>query len=128
MRPLLYSINVTLDGCVHHNAVPTDEALDKLQVGSIVKICAEFDPGQKLSNVTPWYRALWARKVGAEAARGMDGERFWTIITEIRADGGEPTYIASIDNDLVYTQHHGLALGDTVIFQRRHILQIHGGC
>ena len=27
MRPLLYSINVTLDGCVHHNAVPSDEAL-----------------------------------------------------------------------------------------------------
>lgn len=27
MRPLLYSINVTLDGCVHHNAVPKDEAL-----------------------------------------------------------------------------------------------------
>lgn len=27
MRPLLYSINVTLDGCVHHNAIPTDPAL-----------------------------------------------------------------------------------------------------
>lgn len=27
MRHLLYSINVTLDGCVHHNAVPTNEAL-----------------------------------------------------------------------------------------------------
>jgi dihydrofolate reductase len=27
MRPLIYSINVTLDGCVHHNAVPTDETL-----------------------------------------------------------------------------------------------------
>jgi dihydrofolate reductase len=27
MRPLIYSINVTLDGCVHHNAVPKDEAL-----------------------------------------------------------------------------------------------------
>jgi dihydrofolate reductase len=27
MRPLLYSINVTLDGCVHHNAIPVDEAL-----------------------------------------------------------------------------------------------------
>lgn len=26
MRPLLYSINVTLDGCVHHNAVPSDAA------------------------------------------------------------------------------------------------------
>ena len=27
MRPLLYSINVTLDGCVHHNAGPSDETL-----------------------------------------------------------------------------------------------------
>lgn len=27
MQPLLYSINVTLDGCVHHNAVPADEGL-----------------------------------------------------------------------------------------------------
>lgn len=27
MRPLIYSINVTLDGCVHHNAVPTDPVL-----------------------------------------------------------------------------------------------------
>lgn len=32
MRPLLYSINVTLDGCVHHNAVPSDEALLKEQL------------------------------------------------------------------------------------------------
>jgi hypothetical protein len=27
MRPLLYSINVTLDGCVDHSAVPADETL-----------------------------------------------------------------------------------------------------
>lgn len=27
MRPLLYSINVTLDGCVDHNAGPADQAL-----------------------------------------------------------------------------------------------------
>ncbi|MCR6672448.1 dihydrofolate reductase family protein [Devosia ginsengisoli] len=32
MRPLLYSINVTLDGCVHHNAVPTDETLLREQL------------------------------------------------------------------------------------------------
>ena len=32
MRPLLYSINVTLDGCVHHNAIPTDEALQLEQL------------------------------------------------------------------------------------------------
>jgi dihydrofolate reductase len=29
MRPLLYSINVTLDGCVHHNAIPADPALQQ---------------------------------------------------------------------------------------------------
>jgi dihydrofolate reductase len=29
MRPLLYSINVTLDGCVDHNAIPADEALQQ---------------------------------------------------------------------------------------------------
>lgn len=29
MRPLLYSINVTLDGCVHHNAIPADAALQE---------------------------------------------------------------------------------------------------
>jgi dihydrofolate reductase len=27
MRPLLYSINVTLDGCVDHNAIPADPTL-----------------------------------------------------------------------------------------------------
>jgi dihydrofolate reductase len=32
MRPLVYSINVTLDGCVHHNAIPTDEALQDEQL------------------------------------------------------------------------------------------------
>ncbi|MFG1351898.1 dihydrofolate reductase family protein [Xanthobacter autotrophicus] len=32
MRPLLYSINVTLDGCVHHNAIPSDEALQQDQL------------------------------------------------------------------------------------------------
>jgi dihydrofolate reductase len=32
MRPLLYSINVTLDGCVDHNAIPTDEALQQEQL------------------------------------------------------------------------------------------------
>jgi len=32
MRPLLYSINVTLDGCVHHNALPADEALQEEQL------------------------------------------------------------------------------------------------
>jgi len=32
MRPLLYSINVPLDGCVHHNALPAGEALQQEQL------------------------------------------------------------------------------------------------
>ena len=32
MRPLLYSINVTLDGCVDHNAIPADEDLQQLML------------------------------------------------------------------------------------------------
>ena len=32
MRPLLYSNNVTLDGCVHHTAIPADEALQDEQL------------------------------------------------------------------------------------------------
>ena len=29
MRPLRYSINVTLDGCCDHRAIPTDEDLHR---------------------------------------------------------------------------------------------------
>ncbi|KFC68556.1 Dihydrofolate reductase [Devosia sp. LC5] len=32
MRPLLYSINVTLDGCVDHNAIPADAVLQEEQL------------------------------------------------------------------------------------------------
>jgi hypothetical protein len=30
MRPLRYSINVTLDGCCDHRAIPADEELEEL--------------------------------------------------------------------------------------------------
>lgn len=32
MRPLLYSINVTLDGCCHHNAIPEDPTLQEMML------------------------------------------------------------------------------------------------
>jgi dihydrofolate reductase len=35
MRPLLYSINVTLDGCVDHNAMSADEALAMQHVQAV---------------------------------------------------------------------------------------------
>ena len=35
MRPLLYSINVTLDGCCDHRAIPTDEELHRHAVENL---------------------------------------------------------------------------------------------
>lgn len=41
MRPLLYSINVTLDGCCHHNAMPADEALQQEMLRAIHRHATE---------------------------------------------------------------------------------------
>ena len=41
MRPLLYSINVTLDGCCHHNAMPEDEALQEATLRAIHRHATE---------------------------------------------------------------------------------------
>ena len=35
MRPLRYSINVTLDGCCDHRAIPADEELHRLAVENL---------------------------------------------------------------------------------------------
>jgi dihydrofolate reductase len=37
MRPLRYSINVTLDGCCDHRAIPADEALHRHAAGNIAQ-------------------------------------------------------------------------------------------
>src|ERR671911_2028496 len=37
MRPLRYSINVTLDGCCDHRAIPTDEELDRRAAENIAQ-------------------------------------------------------------------------------------------
>lgn len=41
MRPLLYSINVTLDGCAHHNAMPADEELQQTTLRAIHRHATE---------------------------------------------------------------------------------------
>ena len=35
MRPLRYSINVTLDGCCDHRAIPADEELHRHAIGNL---------------------------------------------------------------------------------------------
>ena len=37
MRPLRYSINVTLDGCCDHGAIPTDEDLHRHATETLVR-------------------------------------------------------------------------------------------
>ncbi|MRR30237.1 deaminase, partial [bacterium] len=37
MRPLRYSINITLDGCCDHRAIPADEALHHHAAESITQ-------------------------------------------------------------------------------------------
>jgi dihydrofolate reductase len=41
MRPLLYSINVTLDGCCDHSAIPSDEALQQATLRAIHRHATE---------------------------------------------------------------------------------------
>lgn len=40
MRPLLYAINVTLDGCCDHRAIPADEALHRHAAESFARVDA----------------------------------------------------------------------------------------
>jgi hypothetical protein len=79
MRPLRYSINVTLDGCCDHRAIPADEELhrhavenldqaDALLFGRVTyeMIEAAFRPpartGARLDRMEPFARAIDAAK------------------------------------------------------------------
>ena len=66
MRPLRYSINVTLDGCCDHRAIPADEALHRHAAESIAKADALL-----LGRVTyEMMEAAW--RLPAHAAAGPD--------------------------------------------------------
>lgn len=49
-----------------------------------------------------------------------DCERFWVEVSGRVAD----TLFGTVDNDLLYTDQHGLALGDRVAFELRHIYDV----
>jgi hypothetical protein len=60
-------------------------------------------------------------KVAVEtAAEGGSGERFWTWVVERRGDA----LTALVSNHLIRTDEHGLALGDRLRFQARHVLDV----
>ncbi len=60
-------------------------------------------------------------KVAVEAeGEGGSGERFWTWLVERRGDA----FTALVSNHLICTDEHGLALGDRITFQARHVLEV----
>jgi hypothetical protein len=108
-----------LDAWERHRAypdtfhLPDPREVARLRPGSFAKIGAEFDPAPEPGTAA-----------GTEIADGVNTERFWTLVTEVAEVEGAPLYRGRIDNDLVYTERHGLTYGDVVTFGRRHILDL----
>lgn len=103
--------------------VPARGLIAGLKVGDVVKICVKFDPKVKVGDIEPEMLKQWAILIGAKAASEVGGERFWVTLTEVtRGTKGDRTFNGIIDNDLVYTANHGLALGQEIAFDGRNIL------
>jgi dihydrofolate reductase len=67
MRPLRYSINVTLDGCCDHRAIVPDEAMHRHAVENLLRADALL-----FGRVTyELMESAWRRGTGAEQAAGM---------------------------------------------------------
>jgi hypothetical protein len=48
-------------------------------------------------------------------------ERFWATVVSIEGD----TIKATVDNDLVFTEFHGLSFGDEMTFEKKNVLAIY---
>src|SRR5436853_7940395 len=70
MRPLRYSINVTLDGCCDHRAIPADEDLHRHAVENL-------SPGR-----CPPLRPGDLRNDGGSVAAGVNWSGFATVLSE----------------------------------------------
>lgn len=86
--------------------VPTPEQLRSIEVGSFVKIGIEFPetPSTALGRYTI-----------------VGGERFWVIIEKITP---EFNFMGVIDNDLIYSDRHGVSCGEKICFSRKNIIEV----
>jgi hypothetical protein len=120
-----------MDGVALHKANPTSfeipsaDDIAKLKAGDYIKIGVKFNPNVKIGD-DPAIRVAWEAKVGHNLT---DGERFWVKLTsDPLRELDDPVFKLCvrgvIDNDLVYTAHHGLDSGQTITVERRHILAI----
>ena len=76
--------------------VPTPAEIAAMRPGDHVKIGATFTPTE-----------------------GIDTERYWLLLNAT-TDGERFTGV--VDNDLVYTAHHGLRYGDQLTVLSRHLM------
>lgn len=100
--------------------LPDAAMLDGVRPGGFVKIGAMFDP-ERTAGDTPAIYAAWAAKVGSKTAAAANAERFWVKVTARLPDG---RIEGEVNNELVYTAHHGLRLGDVVRLERRHAIDV----
>lgn len=105
--------------------LPRHSEIAALRVGDLVKVYVKFDPATKLGDTEPETRRMWAERVGEEAARHTDGERFWVEIVSVeRLESGARAFRGRVDNNLAYKAHHGLDYGQEMAFEGRHILNL----
>src|SRR5438067_11395374 len=95
MRPLRYSINVTLDGCCDHRAIPTDEDLHRHAAENLDQADALL-----FGRVTyQMMEAAWRRPASTRARPEWMAGRLEPFAWTIDAD---MTYVCSISLVRVY--------------------------
>jgi dihydrofolate reductase len=121
MRPLRYSINVTLDGCCDHRAIPADEELHRHAVENLAQADAlvfgrvtyelmeaafrpPAPPGERPDWMEPFARAIDAAKKyvvsrtlervdwNAELLRGDPG----TAVAQLKREAGKGLFVGGV--------------------------------
>ena len=104
--------------------IPGEAEIDGLSVGDHVKVCVEFGRARIVPGTDASRAAAAASRAGTDA--NVDGERFWVQIAWTDGKPGRDRgFRGRVDNDLVYTDHHGLSYNDELVFDGRHVLAIH---
>ncbi|MFN8177762.1 MAG: dihydrofolate reductase family protein [bacterium] len=85
MRPLRYSINVTLDGCCDHRAIPADEEVHRHAAGSIARADAlllgrvTYEMMEAAWRTRPGPRPDWMDEWMEPFARTMDAAKKYVV-------------------------------------------------
>src|SRR5574341_320321 len=93
MRPLRYSINVTLDGCFDHRAIPADEDLHRHAAEPLART---IDAAKKYVVSSTLERVDW----NAELVRGDPGK----TVEQLKRESGKGLYVAGVKLALALTE------------------------